>query len=116
KMRRFPRSLRFYIAASTIYAAIIFLVVHAVYGFELGRAGVQMPDPGALIGSIEATSFVLWLGISLIAGTVLWRLATALEGAHAESAIRDAEIGSIFALSQTLSGSLDLSEISTEYL
>jgi hypothetical protein len=30
RMRRFPRSLLFYIAASTIYAAVIFLAVHAV--------------------------------------------------------------------------------------
>jgi signal transduction histidine kinase len=115
-MRRFPRSLRFYIAASTIYAAIVFLVVHAVYGVELGRAGVRIPDPQAIIGSIDIVSFVLWLGISLIAGTVLHRLSTALEGAQSESAIRDAEIGSIFALSQALSGSLDLKEISQEYL
>ena len=115
-MRRFPRTLAFYIAASTIYAAVIFLVVHALYGLELGRAGVRIPDAGALIGSIEITSFILWLGISLIAGTLLHRLATALEGAHAESAIRESEIGSIFALSQTLSGSLDLDEITREYL
>ncbi|HEV8230631.1 MAG TPA: GAF domain-containing protein [Candidatus Limnocylindria bacterium] len=115
-MRRFPRSLRFYIAASTIYAAVIFLVVHAVYGVELGRAGLRMPDPEALIGSIDAVSFVLWLGISLIAGTILHRLATALEGARDESAIRDAEIGSIFALSQALSGSLEIGQIAGEYL
>ena len=115
-MRRFPRSLLFYIAASTIYAAVIFLAVHAVYGVELGRAGLRIPNPEALIGSIEITSFIVWLGISVIAGTILHRLATALEGAHAESAIRDAEIGSIFALSQTLSGSLDLGEICREYL
>jgi signal transduction histidine kinase len=115
-MRGFPRSLLFYVAASTIYAAVIFLAVHAVYGIELGRAGLSISDPGAVIGSIEITSFILWLGISVIAGTILYRLATALEGAHAESAIRDAEIGSIFALSQTLSGSLDLAEISREYL
>jgi signal transduction histidine kinase len=115
-MRRFPRSLLFYIAASTIYAAVIFLAVHAVYGIELGRAGLRIPNPEALIGSIEVTSFIVWLGISVIAGTILHRLATALEGAHAESAIRDAEIGSIFALSQTLSGSLDLGEICREYL
>jgi signal transduction histidine kinase len=115
-MRRFPRSLRFYIAASTIYAAIIFLAVHAVYGVELGRVGLRIPDPEALISSIDLVSFVLWLGISIIAGTVLHRLATALEGARGESAVRDVEIGSIFALSQALSGSLDLDEISGEYL
>src|SRR5439155_660467 len=39
EMRRFPRSLVLHVAASTIYAAIIFLAVHAVYGVELGRAG-----------------------------------------------------------------------------
>src|SRR6266545_1111817 len=115
-MRRFPRSLRFYIAASTIYAAIIFVAVHAVYGVELGRAGIRFPDPEAVIGSIDIVSFMLWLGISVIAGTILHRLATALEGARDESAVRDAEIGSIFALSQALSGSLDLAEISREYL
>lgn len=115
-MRRFPGSLRFYIAASTIYAAIIFLAVHAVYGVELGRAGVRLPDPEALIGSIDTVSFMVWLGISVIAGIILHRLATALEGARSESATRDVEIGSIFALSQALSGSLDLGEIAGLYL
>ena len=72
-MRRFPRSLTFYIAASTIYAAVVFLAVHAVYGVELGRASLQVPDPEALIGSIDIVSFVVWVGISVIAGTVLSR-------------------------------------------
>jgi signal transduction histidine kinase len=115
-MRRFPRSLSFYIAASTIYAAIVFIAVHAVYGVELGRAGLTIPDPGALIGSIDTVSFVVWLGISIIAGMALYRLSTALEGARGDNAVRDAEIGSIFALSQALSGSLDLAEISGQYL
>ena len=115
-MRRFPRSLGFYIAASTIYAAIVFVAVHAVYGVELGRAGLSIPDPGALIGSIDTVSFVIWLGISIIAGMALYRLSTALEGARGDNATRDAEIGSIFALSQALSGSLDLAEISSQYL
>ena len=115
-MRRFPRSLRVYIATSTIYAAVVFLAVHAVYGVELGRAGLRIPDAEALIGSIDSVSFIVWLGISVIAGTVLYRLSTALEGARGDSATRDSEIGSIFALSQALSGSLDLGEISGEYL
>ena len=115
-MRRIPRSLSFYIAASTIYAAIVFIAVHAVYGIELGRVGLAIPDPGALIGSIDTVSFVVWLGISIIAGMALFRLSTALEGARGDSATRDAEIGSIFALSQALSGSLDLAEISSQYL
>ncbi|MEP6694031.1 MAG: GAF domain-containing protein [Chloroflexota bacterium] len=115
-MRRFPRALLFYVAASSIYAAVVFLAVHAVYGFELGRIGTSLSDPGALIGSIDSVSFVVWLGISVIAGVVLYRLSTALEVSRGDSAIRDAEIGSIFALSQALSGSLDLAEISREYL
>ena len=115
-MRRFPRSLVLYVAASTIYAAIIFLAVHAVYGVELGRAGLRLPDPEAFISSIDSVSFMVWLGISLIAGVVLYRLAMALEVSRGDSAVRDAEIGSIFALSQALSGSLDLAEIAREYL
>jgi signal transduction histidine kinase len=115
-MRRFPRSLRFYIAASTIYAAVVFLAVHAVYGVELGRAGLAIPDPQALISSIDLVSFVVFVGISVIASMALYRVSTALEGARGDSATRDAEIGSIFALSQALSGSLDLAEISGQYL
>ena len=115
-MRRFPRSLRLYIAASSIYAALVFLAVHATYGFELGRAGVQIPDPGSVIGSIEAVSFVVWLGISLIAATVLHRVAMALEGVQSEERQREGEIASIFALGQALSGSLEQSEIAERFL
>ena len=115
-MRRFPRSLRFYIAASTIYAAVVFIAVHAVYGVELGRAQLAVPDPEALISSIDLVSFLVFIGISLIAGMAIYRVSTALEGARGDSATRDAEIGSIFALSQALSGSLDLAEISGQYL
>lgn len=115
-MRRFPRSLRLYIAASSIYAALVFIAVHAVYGFELGRAGIQLPDAGSVIGSIEAVSAVVWIGISLIAATVLYRLAVALEGAQSEERQRQGEIASIFALGQALSGSLELSEIAERFL
>ncbi len=115
-MRRFPRSLSLYIAASSIYAALVFLAVHATYGFELGRAGVRIPDADAFIGSIEAVSVVVWIGISLIAATVLYRLAMALEGAQGERQQRQEEIGSIFALGQALSGPLDLTEIADRFL
>ena len=77
-MSRLPRSLIVYVAASSIYAALVFLAVHATYGFELGRSGVRLPDPEALITSIEAVSFVVWLGLSLIAGIVLYLLLQAL--------------------------------------
>jgi signal transduction histidine kinase len=115
-MRRLPRSLGFYIAASSIYAALIFLAVHATYGFELGRAGVRLPDSDALLGSIDIVSFVIWLGISLIAATVLYRLATALAGARDEGAQRQGEMASIFAIGQALSGSLELDDIAERYL
>ncbi|HET7699789.1 MAG TPA: GAF domain-containing protein, partial [Candidatus Limnocylindria bacterium] len=115
-MRRFPRSLRLYIAASSIYAALVFIAVHAVYGFELGRAGIQLPDAGSVIGSIEAVSAVVWIGISLIAATVLYRLAVALEGAQSEERQRQGEIASIFALGQALSGSLEFGEIAERFL
>ena len=79
-----PRSLIFYVAASSIYAALVFLAVHATYGFELGRSGVRLPDPESLIGSIDTVSFVIWIGLSLIAAVVLHRLASALNVARDE--------------------------------
>ena len=62
-----PRSLALYIAASSVYAALVFLAVHATYGIELGRSGVRLPDPTALLGSIDTVSFLIWVGLSLIA-------------------------------------------------
>ncbi len=115
-MGRFPRSLRLYIAVSSIYAALVFLAVHATYGLELGRAGVRLPDPEALINSIDVVSFVVWIGISLIAATVLYRVAMALEGARGEGAQREGELASIFALGQALSGSLEIDDISERFL
>src|SRR5438477_8475048 len=97
---RLPRSLIFYVAASSIYAALVFLAVHATYGFELGRSGVRLPDPEALIGSIDLVSFIIWIGLSLIAGIVLHRLARALSLARGEGEPRAPEIGLILALGQ----------------
>ena len=48
-MSRLPRSLIFYVAASSIYAAVVFLAVHVVYGIELGASGFHFPDPEAPI-------------------------------------------------------------------
>lgn len=115
-MGRFPRSLRVYIAVSSIYAALVFLAVHATYGLELGRAGVRLPDPEALVNSIDLVSFVVWLGISLIAATVLYRVAMALEGARGTEEQRRGEIASIFAIGQSLTGSLELGEIAKRFL
>src|SRR5438477_1587627 len=113
---RLPRSLIFYVAASSIYAALVFLAVHATYGFELGRSGVRLPDPEGLIGSIDAVSFLIWIGLSLIAAIVLHRLANALSVARDEGAQRSTEIASIFALGQALAGSLGLDEIGERFL
>ena len=104
-MSRFPRSLIFYVAASSLYAALVFIAVHAVYGFELGRAGVSLPPSQGLLGSVDTVSFAVWLGISLIAGTILYRLAKALDQARDTNLQRQSEVGSIFAIGQALSGS-----------
>jgi len=111
-----PRSLALYVAASSIYAALVFLAVHATYGIELGRAGVQLPDPEALLSSIDAVSFAIWIGLSLIAAIVLYGLAQALEGARDEGQQRQGEIASIFALGQALSGTLELDAIAERFL
>jgi signal transduction histidine kinase len=111
-----PRSLLLYIAASSVYAALVFLAVHATYGFELGRAGVSLPSLNSVLDSIDTVSFVVWVGLSLIAGTVLYRLATALESARGEGSQRQGEIASIFALGQALSGSLELDTIADRFL
>ena len=111
-----PRSLGVYVAVSSIYAALVFLAVHIIYGVELGSTGFRFPDPEALISSIDAVSFIVWLGISLIAATVVYHLAMALEGARDEGQQRQGEIASIFALGSALSGSLELDEIADRFL
>lgn len=75
-----------------------------------------MPDPEALITSIDAVSFVIWIGLSLIAAAVLHRLATALHVARDEGQQRQGDITSIFALGQALAGSLELEEIADRFL
>ncbi len=115
-MRRIPASLLAYVAASSLYAAIVFVIVHATYGLELGRSGIRLPDAGALVGSIDAVGFVVWVGISLIAGTVLHRLSRSLEGLRGEGAQRESAMASVFALGQALSGSLELDEIAERFL
>src|SRR5882672_10191411 len=111
-----PRSLVLYVAASSIYAALVFLAVHATYGIELGRSGALLPDPGALLSSIDTVSFAIWIGLSLIAAAALYGLAHALEGPQSEGAQRQGEIASIFALGQSLSGSLELDTIAERFL
>ena len=115
-MSRLPRSLIFYAAASTIYATLVFIAVHATYGLELGRSGVRLPDPTSLVNSIDIVSFIIWIGLSLIAAIVLHRLATALNLARGEGKAREGEIASIFALGQALTGSLELDAIADRYL
>lgn len=105
-----------YVAASSIYAALVFLAVHATYGIELGRSGVLLREPQALLASIDAVSFAIWLGLSLIAGVVLHRMAIALGQAQSEQAQRQGDIGSIFALGQALSGSLTLDTIAARFV
>ena len=119
-MRKLPRSLRLYVAASTLYAALIFFAVQFIYTIELAQSGIFIArrDNGDLLSSIQLVSFVVWLGISLIAAVVMHRLATALAGAQSAEADaktseeqKDLELGSIFGLSSALAGPLDLEQI-----
>ena len=119
-MRKLPRSLRLYVAASTFYAALIFFAVQFIYTIELAQSGIVIArrDNGDLLSSIQLVSFIVWLGISLIAAVVMHRLATTLAGAKSAEADartseeqKDQELGSIFGLSSALAGPLDLEKI-----
>src|SRR5438132_1090239 len=83
-MRKLPRSLRFYVAASTLYAALVFFAVQFIYTIELAHSGtvIALRDSGDVLSSIQLVSFLVWLGISLIAAAIRHRLATALAGAE----------------------------------
>lgn len=124
-MRKLPRSLRFYVAASTLYAALVFFAVQFIYTIELAQSGIVIArrDSGDLLSSIQIVSFIVWLGISLIAAVVMHRLATALAGAESAEAdaktsedLKDQELGSIFGLSSALAGPLDLEQIGAYFV
>src|SRR5205823_15006069 len=91
-MRKLPRSLRFYVAASTLYAAVVFFAVQFIYTIQLTQSGILVAerDSGDVLSSIQIVSFIVWLGISLIAAAVMHRLATELAGA--KSAEEEAKI------------------------
>ena len=119
-MRKLPRSLRFYVAASTLYAAVVFFAVQFIYTIQLTQSGILVAqrDSGDVLSSIQIVSFIVWLGISLIAAAVMHRLATALAGAKSaeeEAKIageqKEQELGSIFGLSAAVAGPLDLEQI-----
>src|SRR5256712_2251116 len=118
KMRKLPRSLHFYVAASTFYAALVFFVVQYIYTIQLAESGliVARRDTGDILASIQLVSFVVWLGISLIAAVVMHRLASALAGARSAEEQKQHELGSIFGLSAALAGPLDLEDISRQFL
>ena len=124
-MRKLPRSLRLYVAASTLYAALIFFAVQFIYTIELAQSGIFIArrDNGDLLSSIQLVSFIVWLGISLIAAVVMHRLASALskaqsaeEGARTSEEQKDLELGSIFGLSSALAGPLDLEQIGSFFV
>src|SRR5436189_30150 len=111
-MRKLPRSLRFYVAASTLYAAVVFFAVQFIYTIQLTQSGILVAerDSGDVLSSIQIVSFIVWLGISLIAAAVMHRLATELAGAKSaeeEAKIageqKEQELGSIFGLAAATS-------------
>src|SRR5712691_6491594 len=120
RMRKLPRSLRLYVAASTLYVALIIFAVQVIYTIELAQSGIVIArrDSGDVLSSIQVVFFVIWLGISLIAAIVIYRLATALAKAKTAEARaisseeqKHQELGSIFGLSSALAGPLDLQQI-----
>jgi signal transduction histidine kinase len=124
-MRKLPRSLRFYVAASTIYAALVFFAVQFIYTIELAQSGIVVArrDNGDLLSTIQIVSFIVWLGISLIAAVIMHRLATRLAGAESAEALaktseeqKNLELGSIFGLSSALAGPLDLEQIGAYFV
>jgi len=124
-MRKLPRSLRFYVAASTLYAAVIFFAVQFIYTIELAQSGIVIArrDNGDVLSTIQVVSFVVWLGISLIAAVIMHRLSSALAGAKSAEAEattseeqKNQELGSIFGLSSALAGPLDLDQISAYFV
>ena len=110
---KLPRSLRFYVAASTFYAAVVFLGVQFLYTLQLAESGliVARRDTGDVLSSIQIVSFVIWLGVSLIAAMVMHRLASALAGARSAEERKDQELAAIFGLAAALAGPLDLEDI-----
>src|SRR6266550_4514650 len=118
KMRKLPRSLRFYVAASTFYAALVFFAVQYIYTIQLAESGliVARHDTGEILASIQLVSFVVWFGISLIAAVIMHRLASALAGARSAEEQKQQELGSIFGLSAALAGPLELEEIGRQFL
>ena len=115
---KLPRSLRFYVAASTFYAALVFFGVQFLYTLQLAQSGliVARRDTGDVLSSIQIVSFIIWLGISLIAGVIMHRLASALAGARSAEERKDQELGSIFGLSAALAGPLDLEDIGKTFV
>src|SRR5438309_8888718 len=118
KMRKLPRSLRFYVAASTFYAALVFFAVQYIYTIQLAESGliVARHDTGEILASIQLVSFVVWLGISLIAAVIMHRLASALAGARSAERQKDDELGAIFGLSAAIAGPLDLEQIGAYFV
>ena len=54
--------------------------VQFIYTIALAQSGILIArrDDGELLSSIQLVSFIVWLGISLIAAVVIHRLASAL--------------------------------------
>ncbi|HEV8534179.1 MAG TPA: ATP-binding protein [Candidatus Limnocylindria bacterium] len=113
RIKNLPRSLRFYVAASSFYAALVFFAVQYIYTIQLAESGliVARRDTGDVLSSIQLVSFIVWLGISLIAAVIMHRLATALAGAKTAEAEKEQELGTIFGLSSAIAGPLDLEQI-----
>src|SRR2546430_1531467 len=97
RMRTLPRTLHFYLPSSTFYATTIFLADQFIYAFQLSDSGILVArrDSGDVLASIQVVSFIVWIGISLIAAAVIHRLANAPPGPKPAEEQPEQELGSL---------------------
>ncbi len=120
-MQRAPRSLAFYVAASTAYALVVFVAMNVVYDLELANAGLLPPPDGpreALVRAvtIHAGSFLVWLVVSLVAAVVAYRFAATLAVTLDRAVRRERDLNLVSEVAAALAGPLRTLEIGVLFL
>src|SRR5215212_2018959 len=97
---REPRSLRFYVTLSLVYAALVYWLIQWFYSWELAGAGLlpRTYGPSEIFLStftVHAWSFLLWLALSVAAGVAAHRFQDALVTALAASRQRATELAGV---------------------
>ncbi|MBI3521859.1 MAG: GAF domain-containing protein [Chloroflexi bacterium] len=115
-MRRLPRTLAIYMAASVAYAIVVYVVISLLFTAELVVARlINVPgDPLQFVLSTadrHLISFLLYLAFSLIAALIAYRIATAVTAALGIEERRAAELALVSGLASQLSGKHSRQEI-----